>query len=59
MNISGIWQNITEIWKPAVRDSRTTDTDRSITEFAPDRIKRSPGHNNISEMAEEPEWYHD
>lgn len=60
MNISGIWQNITDLWKPVVRENRTTDTDQSIKEYAPERIRRSPGHQNIAELSnEEPEWYHE
>lgn len=59
MNVSGIWHNITTFLKPEVRENRTTETDKKANDIAPERIKRSPGRQNIAEMADEPEWYHD
>lgn len=59
MKIAEIWQNITEIWKPTVRENRTTECDETINRFAPEKIKRSPGHQNLSQITEEPEWYHE
>ena len=61
MNVTAIWHTITEILKPAVKHSLTTEqadtVDQSINMIAPDRIRRSPGMQNIAEVDNEPDWF--
>lgn len=48
-----------QLFYPSVRDNRIVEPDATINMVAIERIKRSPGHQNLNELAEEPEWYHD
>lgn len=57
--ITSILGEIKEFFSPTVRENRTPETDENVNRYAPQRIKRSPGYMNLSELNEEPEWYHD
>lgn len=48
-----------QVFTPDRINTPPQEADKTINNIAPDRIKRSPGHQNIAELADEPEWYHD
>ena len=59
VNLNALVNSFRQIFRPIVRENRTNEIDVKINETAPERIKRSPGHQNLSELTEEPDWYHD
>ena len=59
VDLNALVNSFRQIFRPIVRENRTTQSDDKIKEIAPERIKRSPGHQNLAELTDEPEWYHD
>lgn len=59
MNVTALLDKIIQSFIPERKVMEHREVDQSINSIAPERIKRSPGHQNISELAEEPEWYHE
>lgn len=61
INITELWNGLKQVFTPersaAPEPAQVTPTDSKIIEIP--KFKRSPGHTNIAELAEEPEWYHD
>jgi hypothetical protein len=66
INITELWDSLKQVLSP---ERVNNDCDRELTQrettdceiyqIAPERIKRSPGHHNLSELNDEPEWYHE
>lgn len=61
MSIDTNWliDKFKQVFTSVDRKGRITETDEAINEIAPDRIKRSPGHQNLAELTDEPEWFHE
>ena len=59
INISTFVDSFKQVFQPTVRENRTTQSDDKIKEIAQERIKRSPGHQNLAELSDEPDWYHE
>ncbi len=61
MMITNTWfiDSLKRIFTPAEKEKRVKEPDERINKLAPERIKRSPGHENLSKYNDEPEWYHD
>lgn len=53
--MEGIWNAFT----PVDRKNQTTETNDKTQLVALERVKRSPGHENLAALDEEPDWYHD
>ena len=59
MTINSTWfiDRLKQVFTPAPKENNCTEPDKTINTLATERIRRSPGHQNLSDLSEEPDWY--